>query len=177
MITYFEELKRAMSWLGEKPDTLFLGQAVKYPGTGMTNTLGNVSKEKLLEFPVNEDMQLGMSIGMALNKTIPISIFPRWNFFILATNQLVNHLDKIPLMSDPAYTPKVIIRVGVGSERPLQPQHQHVGNYSEAYALLCPRVDIVELQEPDQIFNAYVKAYESPRSTILVEWGDFYNEK
>ena len=27
---YFDELKRAMTWLGEKPDTMFLGQAVEY---------------------------------------------------------------------------------------------------------------------------------------------------
>ena len=92
---YFEELKRSMTWLGEQENTLFLGQAVAYPGTGMTNTLVDVPKAKLIEMPVNEDMQMGMSIGMSLNGTVPISIYPRWNFMILAANQIVNHLDKL----------------------------------------------------------------------------------
>ena len=51
---YFDELKRSMDWLSEKPDTIFLGQAVEFPGTAMTNTLKDVDKNKLLEFPVNE---------------------------------------------------------------------------------------------------------------------------
>ena len=38
---------------------------------------------------------MGMSIGLALNGYIPITCFPRFDFLILAFNQLVNHLDKI----------------------------------------------------------------------------------
>ena len=46
---YFDELKRAMEYLGDQPDTLFLGQAVAYKGTAMTNTLKDVEPDKLLE--------------------------------------------------------------------------------------------------------------------------------
>ena len=91
---YFDELKRSMDWLNEQPNTLFLGQAVEYAGTGMTNTLKDVDRNKMLEMPVNEDMQMGLSLGMALNGTVPISLYPRWNFLLLAANQLINHLDK-----------------------------------------------------------------------------------
>lgn len=175
---YAEELKRSMTWLGQQSDTFFLGQAVTYPGTAMTNTLKEVPSEKLWEMPVCEDMQMGMSIGMALDgKTVPISIFPRWNFFLLATNQLVNHLDKIQLMSDNPYKPKVIIRVAIGSERPLHPQHQHVGDYTNAIKLMCPNINMVRLDEPDWIFDTYRTAYFSDRSSVIVEWGDYYNEK
>lgn len=168
-----------MDWLGQKKDTFFLGQAVSYDGTGMTNTLKTVPKNKLWEFPVNEDMQMGVSIGMALNSTIPISIYPRWNFLLLATNQIVNHLDKIPLMADIPYKPKVIIRTSIGSQRPLHPQHQHVGDYTDAFILMCQNINVIRLDEPEQIFESYQKAYERTdnKSTILVEWGDFYNEK
>ena len=54
-----------------------------------------ISLEKRIELPVFEETQMGMTLGMALNGSVPISIFPRWNFLILATNQIVNHLDKI----------------------------------------------------------------------------------
>jgi len=176
---YFDELKRAMEWLGTKPDTLFMGQAVQYAGTGMTSTLADVNPKKLIELPVAEDFQLGISIGHALNGCVPISIFPRWNFLLLATNQLVNHLDKIKLLSHGEYVPKVIIRTAVGSERPLHPQIQHVGDFTDAFRLMLNTVDVVRLDEPEQIFEAYKHAYEreDDKSTILVEYGDYYTEK
>jgi pyruvate/2-oxoglutarate/acetoin dehydrogenase E1 component len=176
---YFDELKRAMDWLSEKPDTIFLGQAVEYPGTAITNTLKDVNKDKLLEMPVNEDMQMGMSIGMALNGTVPISIYPRWNFLLLAANQIVNHLDKLKIMSNGEYTTKVIIRTSIGSQRPLHPQHQHISDFTGGFKAMCDQVDIIRLDEPHQIFEAFKYAYERTdnRPTILVEWGDYYGEK
>lgn len=166
-----------MEWLGEQPDTIFIGQAVEYAGTAMTNTLKDVNPSKLMEMPVNEDMQTGIANGLALNGYTPISIYPRWNFLLLGVNQLVNHLDKIPMISD--YNPKVIIRTGIGSERPLHPQYQHIGDYTEAFEKMLNNVEVIRLDEPEQIFEAYQKAYNRTdgKSTILVEWGDYYNEK
>lgn len=168
-----------MDWLSQKPDTYFLGQAVEYPGTAMSNTLKDVDRSKLKEFPVNEDMQMGFTLGMALSGTVPISIFPRWNFLILATNQLVNHVDKIKLMSDNEFKPKIIIRTSIGSQRPLHPQHQHIGDFTYGFRAMCDFVDIIRLDEPHQIFESFVYSYERTdgKPTILVEWGDFYNEK
>jgi hypothetical protein len=44
---------------------------------------------------------------------------------------------------------------------------------------MCDFVDIIRLDEPNQIFDAYKHAYlrTDNRPTVLVEWGDFYNEK
>ena len=174
---YFDELKRSMEWLGKQSDTIFLGQAVEYAGTAMTNTLKDVSPDKLMEMPVTEDMQMGITNGLAISGYVPISIYPRWNFLLLGVNQLVNHLDKLPLISD--YKTKVIIRTGIGSERPLHPQFQHIGDYTEAFQKMLPNVEVIRLDEPEQIFEAYQKAYNRTdgKSSILVEWGDFYNEK
>lgn len=176
---YFDELKRSMEWLGTQQDTMFLGQAVEYPGTAMTNTLSGIDKSKLLEMPVNEDMQMGITLGMALNGTVPISLYPRWNFLLLAANQLVNHVDKIKVMSDGGYKPKIIIRTSIGSQRPLHPQHQHIADFTGGFKAMCDFVDIIRLDEPNQIFEAYQYAYlrTDNRPTVLVEWGDFYNEK
>jgi pyruvate/2-oxoglutarate/acetoin dehydrogenase E1 component len=176
---YFKEIKKAMDWLAEKRETLFLGQAVVCAGTGMTNTLCDVPRSKLLEMPVAEEFQMGVSIGIALNGTIPVSIFPRWNFLLLATNQLVNHLDKIPNYSNGEFYPKVIIRTAIGSERPINPQIQHTGDFTDAYRLMLERIEVIRLEEPEDIFDAYKRAFERKdnKSTILVEYGDYYNEK
>ena len=176
---YVTELTKSMDFLSKDKRIIFLGQAVAYPGTGMTNTLKNVSKEKLYELPVAEEMQMGITIGLALNNFVPVSIYPRWNFLLLATNQLINHLDKINIMSNGKFKTKAIIRTSVGSERPLHPQYQHVGDFSDSIQKVCKDIEIIRLEEPQQIFPAYKKALtrEDGKSTILVEYGDYYNEK
>lgn len=176
---YFDELKRAMEFLGQQQNTIFLGQAVAYPGTAMSNTLKSVPQEKLLEMPVAEELQMGITVGLAVTGCVPISIYPRWNFVLLAINQLVNHLDKLPDYSHREYVPKAIIRTGIGSIRPLNPQLQHVGDYSAAIQSMMTNVEVIKLEEPENIFPAYKKAYErvDGKSTVLVEYGDYYNEK
>ncbi len=176
---YFQALSDAMTWLAEQGDTVFLGQAVEVPGTAMSNTLQQVDKAKLIEMPVAEEMQMGVSIGLAMAGTVPVSIFPRWNFLLLAVNQLVNHLDRMPKISNGGFSPKVIIRTSVGAERPLHPQHQHVGGFTDPFKAMLENIEVIRLQESEQIVNSYKRAYEREdgRSTILVEYGDYYNEK
>ena len=168
-----------MEYLASDPRTVFLGQAVACPGTAMFGTLKKVAPDKLLELPVAEEMQMGMSTGLALAGHVPVSLFPRWNFLLLAVNQLVNHLDKLPIISNGGYQPKVIIRTGIGSERPLHPQHMHVGDFTDAFRMMCRTIDVIRLDEPQDIFPAYQKALERTdgRSTLLVEHGDYYSEK
>lgn len=168
-----------MQWLAQQDHTIFLGQAVEVPGTAMFNTLSEVNPDQKVEIPVAEEMQMGMAIGLAMGGLVPITIYPRWNFLLLAVNQLVNHLDRIAYVSNREYLPKVIIRTSIGSERPLHPQHQHVGDFTDAFRLMLNSVEIIRLDEPEEIFPAYEKAYERSdgRSTLIVEYGDYYNEK
>ena len=179
IMKYFDELKKSMNYLAENKKTLFVGQAVKVPGTAMSDTLKEVNPKKLIELPVAEEMQMGMTLGLALNGNIPVSIFPRWNFLILAMNQLINHLDKINVMSNSGFKVKAIIRTGVGSQRPMNPQHQHISDFTSQVKKMCSTIDVIKLNEPGEIFSSYKKALsrEDGRSTLLVELGDYYNEK
>lgn len=178
-LKYYAELCRAMEYLAEHERTVFMGQAVAVKGTAMTTTLKNVPPSKLLELPVAEEFQMGLATGMALANFIPVTIYPRWNFLLLAVNQVVNHLDKMVQMSSGGFIPKVIIRTGIGSQRPLNPQCQHLGDFTDAFRLMCTNIEVIRLDEPEQIFPAYQKALERKdgKSTILVEYGDYYNEK
>jgi pyruvate/2-oxoglutarate/acetoin dehydrogenase E1 component len=176
---YFDELKRAMNYLGAQKNTIFIGQAVEVPGTAMSNTLSEVPKKKLLELPVAEEMQMGMTLGLAMDGNIPISIFPRWNFLLYGINQLINHIDKYNVMVGRENDIKAIIRTGIGSQRPLHPQHQHIGDFTESIRKMCTTIDIIKLIEPEDVFPAYEKAFNrnDGRNTIIVEYGDFYSEK
>ncbi len=176
---YFDELKRAMEFLAADPRTVFMGQAVAVPGTAMSNTLKGVDPQRLIELPVAEEMQMGLTTGMALAGLVPVSLFPRWNFLMCGLSQLVNHLDKLEVMSNGGYKAKAIVRTGIGSERPLHPQHQHVGDYTDALRLMCRTIEVIRLDEPEQIFPAYERALlrDDGRSTLIVEYGDYYGEK
>lgn len=176
---YFSELARAMTALGLDSRTVFLGQAVQFPGTAMFGTLERVPMEKRIELPVAEEMQMGMSVGLALAGFVPVSIYPRFNFLLCAVNQLVNHLDKLIDMSAGGYRPRVIVRTAVGSIRPLDPQHQHRGNYTAAFQNLLTTVAVVELTHPDEIVPAYLHALmrADGHSTLMIEHADFYQEK
>ena len=133
---YFDEIKSSMEWLARDSRTVFIGQAVGVPGTAMSNTVKDIPIARRIELPVAEELQMGMSIGLALQGQVPVSIYPRWNFLLLAANQLVNHLDKLAVMSNGGYQPRVIIRTSIGSQRPLHPQFQHIGDFTDAFRLM-----------------------------------------
>jgi pyruvate/2-oxoglutarate/acetoin dehydrogenase E1 component len=175
---YMDELTRSMEYLGKFDNTIFIGQSVEVAGTAMRNTLLNVDHNKLVEMPVDEDFQMGLATGMALTGLIPISIFPRWNFLLLATNQIVNHLDKLKEITQNKNPGKVIIRTGIGSVIPLHPGPQHTGDFTEAFKLMCPNLNIVRLDKTSMIFDEYQKAYERSDgvSSLLIEWSDKYND-
>jgi len=178
VLKYRDEIVRSMKLLSEYSETVFIGQGVRYPGHAMYGTLqdAEVPMEKRIEMPVAEDMQMGISIGMSLKGYVPISIYPRFDFLLLATNQIVNHLDKIDQYSVGRWKPKVIIRTAAGSMRPLFPGYQHTGDYTEAFRLLAPTLNVVKLNRVEDVYGAYASAYTDKRSSILVEIGDYYNE-
>jgi pyruvate/2-oxoglutarate/acetoin dehydrogenase E1 component len=176
---YFDELKKAMSLLSEHPKTVFIGQAVEYEGTGLYDTLSHLPSNKKIELPVAEYFQSGLANGMAIEGMIPVSTYPRWNFLLMGTDQIINHLDKFITMSNGKCVPKVIIRVAVGSEYPIDPQCQHKGNFTDAFRSMVGNIEIIELYEPEEILPAYEKALnrEDGINTILVEFADFSKQK
>lgn len=171
---YQEALTEAMTWLGQQPDIIFVGQAVAYPGNAMYGTLSGVPMEKRLELPVMEDAQLGMSIGMALAGKTVITIYPRFDFLLLAMNQLVNHLDHLEDFTHGQFHARVLIRVGIGSTNPLHPGIQHCSDYTLAFKKLLNHINIIKLESPELVVPMYKHAYGEARSSLLIEEMDKY---
>src|SRR3989344_2336783 len=167
-MAYKDELTKAMELLSENEKTIFLGQSVACSGNAIYKTLEKVPVTKRIELPIIEDTQMGMSIGLSFEGFIPISIFPRMDFLILATNQLVNHLDKIKEMSNNHFNPKVIIRTSIGATRPLYPGVQHCSDYTEALKLILKNVKVIKLENSRDIMPEYKKALESNSPTLLI---------
>lgn len=81
---------------------------------------------------------------------------------------VVNHLDKLQA--------HVIVRVGVGSSKPLDPGPQHVGDFSKAFELMCPNTKFVTLETTDMILPAYREALIHNGPTVLTEIADLYGQ-
>ena len=174
---YKDELIRSMEWLSEKDDTIFIGQSVSYSGNAIYNTLSTLPEEKRLELPVFEEIQMGMSTGMALEGFTPISCFPRFDFLLRCMDSLVNHLDKIQYMTENTFKPKVIMRTSIGAKVPLDGGIQHTQNYTVPIIKMLHEVNVELLNEPEQIFPTFESAYNRDGSSLIIEWGDYYNDK
>lgn len=173
-MTYKDELTKAMTMLAGDERTIFLGQSVAYPGQAMFATLENVPMERRIELPVIEETQMGMSIGLSLAGYIPISIYPRMDFLIVAMNQLVNHLDKIEALSHGEFIPKVIIRTLVGSKTPLYGGIQHTQDYTIVIRDFIPNIKIYQIASAETAVKYYQEALTSHKSCLMVEYGEKY---
>ena len=174
LMNYKEEIIKAMSLLAKDDRVLFLGQTVGYSGSAIFDTLKQIPAEKRIELPIMEDAQLGMCIGLSLEGYIPVSVYPRFDFLLLACNQLVNHLDKYEEMSNGQFKPKVIIRTMVGNKKPLDPGIQHCQDYSSAFHCLLKNVQVQQLYHSESIVPAFMQALADDQSHLFIEYAKLY---
>jgi pyruvate/2-oxoglutarate/acetoin dehydrogenase E1 component len=169
---YKDELTRSMTYLAEQSNTMFIGQQIVYAGNPMSTTLTNVPKEYMIELPVMEETQMGMSLGIAMTGKTVVSFYPRWDFIISAANQLINHVDKYKLMTNK--TANILIRLGKGSDTPLDPGVQHKNNYLKEFKSMCPNIEFHEFKDPSTIYDTYCNAYKQGGIHVLVEYPELY---
>ncbi len=173
-MNYKNEIKKSMQMLSKNPKTIFLGQSVEVPGNLLFKSLEKVPHKKKLELPVFEETQMGMAIGLSLNGFIPITCYPRFDFFILSLNQTINHLDKFNLISSNEFDPFVIIRVLVGGKKGIDAGPQHTGNYTSAMKKMIKFLNVIELKNSSQIYKSYKNCINKKKSTLFVEYSDSY---
>lgn len=167
-------LTKAMSDLAKLDETIFIGQQIIYAGNPMSTTLGEIPKEKMIEVPVMEETQMGMTLGLAITGKTVISFYPRWDFLISAANQLINHVDKYELMTGKKVN--IIIRVGKGADVPLDPGHQHKANYIEQFKTMCPNIEIHNLKTWQDVELSYNYVIKEGGVHILAEYPELYNK-
>lgn len=164
MSPYKERLTQAMAEIAMDSRVVFLGQGVRYEGVYYHDTLPDQADR--LEMPVAEEMQLGIAIGMSLAGLVPVCLYPRWNFLFLAMNQLVNHLDVME--------PHVIVRVGIGTEKPLDPGPQHTGSFFTQVRDMLKNTRCVSIGKDTDAVAVYRNALAQPGPWLIEEDGRLY---
>ena len=172
MNEYKKAIHEGMLNFAKLPNSIFLGQQV-----GVTNfysTLDGIPDEKRIELPVAEELQLGMSIGLAMQGYLPISIYQRMDFLPRACDQLVNHLNIMKEMTRGQFNPKVIVRVTVGSTKPLNTGLQHSKDLTEEFKALLKNIKVVKLETAKQAKLVYREALTDNDSHLIIELQDLY---
>ena len=176
-MSYLKEIQKSMKFLAKNKNVIFMGQSVVYPGSSIFVSLKDVPKSKKIEIPVMEEVQTGMAIGMALNGYIPVSCYPRFDFLILAANQLINHLDKIDYLTNNNFKSKILIRTMIGSTKPLNAGLQHTQDHTNALKKLLQFSEVIKLNREDEIFDKYTNAISKKNKKkvfIFIEDGNQY---
>lgn len=173
MKKYKEYLLDYMSHINSLNHSVFIGQQIIYYGNPMSNTLDFTDKDKFIETPVFEETQMGMSLGLAMTGKFVVTFYPRWDFLICATNQLVNHVDKFELMTNKKI--HMIIRVGKGSDQPLDPGHQHKGNYFNEFKVMAPNTTFFDCTNIQSLRESYDYAINNAGVYVINEYPELYD--
>ena len=169
MSAFTEACTQAMQELARDPRVIFLGQNVCYPGHVVYDSMKGIPDDRKIEVPVAEALQMGMSTGLALAGYVPVTIYPRIDFLLLAMDQLVNHLDKLEALSQGQFRPQVIVRTMLGATYPLDPGPQHSGDYEWAFRSMLPNTNIWRVDDPDRLAYVYKEALEGTRPAVVIE--------
>ena len=132
-MTQKDQITKAMTWLAEQEDTVFLGEGLINAGR-IYGTLNGVSMNKCIEFPIAENLIMGAAIGLAIRGFRPIVIFQRMDFMLCAADAIINHLCKIPEMSGHKIKLPVIIRAIIGNQdKSFDVGIQHKADYTHIF--------------------------------------------
>ena len=170
---YKSALAEANNRLGQNIKARFIGYGL-HKGRAL-GTLKEVPLEQIIEMPVAENLMAGMAIGLSLKGYLPVVFIERMDFILNALDAIVNHLDKIKLLSNGQFKPACIIRCVVGNKnKPLYTGATHVQDFSAALREMIS-FPVIQLKEASEIESAYDLAtnnIENGISTILVEYKD-----
>ena len=168
MNNYVREIVKSMQMLARNKKTIFLGQSVVFPGSLVFQTLKNIPKAKKIELPVFEEVQMGLSIGLALEGYIPITCYPRFDFLLLALNQVVNHADKIDFLTNNSFNSRIIIRTLVGTKKPLNAGPQNTQDYTSALKKMLTSIEVIKLNKSSKIYNLYKNTLINKKKKIFL---------
>ena len=122
-MTLREGINEQMIKIAADPMALFIGQ--QCGDQDFYGTLKGIPDNQRMEFPVAEEMQMGMAIGLAIKGFRVVCIYQRVDFLMRAMDQLVNHVDLMDEYSRGKFQANIMIRSTIGSHYPLNVGLQH----------------------------------------------------
>lgn len=170
---YFNAIKEEVLKLSKLDNSIFLGQQTA--SEDYYGLLTDIDMKKRIEMPIAEEMQLGISIGLAMEGFLPISIYQRCDFLLRAMDQLVNHLDKTEILTNNIYKSKVIILTTIGSKEPLDSGPQHTQDLTEVFKLSV-KFPVLKMSTVEEVKTGFELAKNTDGPILLIVNQGMFNE-
>ena len=136
---------------------------------GLVNTFG---PHRVFDLPASENATTGLLFGASLLGTPSICIHQRIDFFVLAFDQLINHLAKWEYMF--CYSPKAptIIRLILGRGWGQGPTHSQSFH---SFLAQTPNIQVFMPSSPQDVYHAYDIASVTNKVSLILEHRWLYN--
>lgn len=168
--TCIEAIRDAQSTLlANYPEVIIFGLGVSDPKAifGSTQGLQNeFGPERVFDVPLSENALMGVSTGLALGGYRPIFIHQRFDFFLLAMDQLVNGAAKWHMMFGGESNLPLVIRLIVGRGWGQGPTHSQCFHSWLAH---IPGLKIVMPFTPEDAKGLLIEATLDPNPVIFIE--------
>ena len=167
-LTFNEAVTQAMTELGKKEDTIFIGYNV---GSNFGNAMGNfknIEDSKKIETPVAENLMSSLAMGLALEEYKPIVYYERHDFMMVAMDSLVNHVSQIERISHQDFKTPIIFRTVVADEGPFYSGPTHSQDFTNIFRQILS-FPVLEPQTPEEVLEYYDYAYEAKFPVMIVE--------
>jgi pyruvate dehydrogenase E1 component beta subunit len=174
-MNFLQAMRSALAQaLAADPKVLVLGQLVKYGLGGLTTGLAEDYPERVVTYPVCENLMNASAMGLALAGYRPIVIHERMDFLALGMDALVNHIPVWPARaaaSDSHLALPVVIFAVVGKGKGQGPQH------SKNLARWFKDFDgwhVMEPNTPEDAHDALLAAPFMDQPVIFVAHREFF---
>ncbi|HIC13273.1 MAG TPA: alpha-ketoacid dehydrogenase subunit beta [Sulfurimonas sp.] len=175
---YREAINLAMDeTMSEDTNIILLGEDIADVGGTFRVTEGllkKYGKTRVIDTPIAELSIVGNAIGMAIGGLRPVVELMTANFSLLAFDQIVNHMAKLPFMSAGKIRLPLVLRMPQGVSKQLGAQHSE--NYENMLSSI-PGLFVFAVSSPNYAYHALKKAIKMDDPVIFIEHELLYNKK
>lgn len=165
------------AFLGSNPKALFIGEDVLDPYGGAFKAakgLSTIYPHQVMTTPISEAGMAGVATGLAL-KGHPICLEIMFGDFItLATDQIINHMSKLPWVYQHQISAPVVVRTPMGGRRGYGSTHSQ--SLEKHYCGL-PGLSVCTLSQYTDIEALYRDVFSAGTPHLLIENKPLYSKE
>ena len=177
-MTYRDAINLALrEEMRRDPSVVIWGEDVAlYEGSfkGTRKLLAEFGEERVRDTPISENTIIGVAIGAAMGGLRPVAELMTVNFALLAMDQIINHMTKIPYMFGGQVTVPMVIRAPGGGGSQLGAQHSQS---LEAYFMHAPGMYVATPATPADAKGLLKSAIRDNNPVMYLEHEALYNSK
>ncbi len=132
----------------------------------VTRGLSTAFPGRVLTTPISEASLMGFATGMAMKGKPCVVEVMFGDFILLGTDQIINHMSKLPWVYNHQIKTPVIIRAPMGGKRGYGSTHSQS---LEKHFCGVPGLDVVTVSQYADVAGIYKRAYDSQKPTLIIE--------